>query len=77
MEDLELGPEANTPTASFGTQSSVFIPPTPGMPVSHIWMQKSSLAAEHAAAGNFDTAMSHSYLRAFSSAPIISLAVER
>ncbi|KAL5069300.1 hypothetical protein RYX36_020187 [Vicia faba] len=102
MEDLELGPEADTPKASIGTQSSVFVAPPPGMPVSHIWVQKSSLAAEHAAAGNFDTAMrllnrqlgirnfaplksifldlhtgSHSYLRAFSSAPIISLAVER
>nr|KYP60664.1 Coatomer subunit alpha-2 [Cajanus cajan] len=80
----------------------VFVTPTPGMPVSHIWTQKSSLAADHAAAGNFDTAMrllnrqlgitnfaplrsmfldlhtgSHSYLRAFSSAPVISLAVER
>ncbi|KAJ1404731.1 WD40/YVTN repeat-like-containing domain superfamily [Sesbania bispinosa] len=64
--------------------------------------KRSSLAADHAAAGNFDTAMrllnrqlgirnfaplksmfldlhtgSHSYLRAFSSAPVISLAVER
>ncbi|KAE8711724.1 Coatomer subunit alpha-2 [Hibiscus syriacus] len=69
--------------------------PTPGMPVSQIWTQKSSLAADHATAGNFDTAMrllsrqlgirnfaplksmfldlhtgSHSYLRAFSSAPV-------
>ncbi|XP_061363789.1 coatomer subunit alpha-1-like [Gastrolobium bilobum] len=102
MEDLELGPEADTPKASISTQSSVFVAPTPGVPVSHIWTQKSSLAADHAAAGNFDTAMrllnrqlgitnfiplrsmffdlhtgSHSYLRAFSSAPVISLAVER
>ncbi|KAJ1404216.1 WD40/YVTN repeat-like-containing domain superfamily [Sesbania bispinosa] len=102
MEDLELPPEADTPKASISTRSSVFVPPVPGMPVSQIWIQKSSLAADHAAAGNFDTAMrllnrqlgirnfaplksmfldlntgSHSYLRAFSSAPIISLAVER
>uniref|UniRef100_A0A0E0LYG5 Uncharacterized protein n=1 Tax=Oryza punctata TaxID=4537 RepID=A0A0E0LYG5_ORYPU len=28
-----------------------------GIPVSQIWTQKSSLAGEHAAAGNFDTAM--------------------
>ncbi|BAT94595.1 hypothetical protein LR48_Vigan588s001900 [Vigna angularis] len=102
LEDLGLGPEAETPKASISTQSSVFVTPTPGMPVSHIWIQKSSLAADHAAAGNFDTAMrllnrqlgitnfaplksmfldlhtgSHSYLRAFSSAPVISLAVER
>ncbi|XP_012488098.2 coatomer subunit alpha-1-like [Gossypium raimondii] len=72
------------------------------MPVNQIWTQRSSLAADHAAAGNFDTAMrllsrqlgirnfvplksmfldlhtgSHSYLRAFSSAPVVSLAVER
>ncbi|KAJ7978509.1 Coatomer, alpha subunit [Quillaja saponaria] len=102
LEDLELPPEAETPKASVNARSSVFVAPTPGMPVSQIWTQKSSLAAEHAAAGNFDTAMrllnrqlgirnfaplrslfldlhagSHSYLRAFSSAPVISLAVEK
>lgn len=72
------------------------------MPVSQIWTQRSSLAAEHAAAGNFDTAMrllsrqlgiknfaplrpmfldlhsgSHSFLRAFSNSPVLSLAIER
>ncbi|KAL5563094.1 hypothetical protein UlMin_032841 [Ulmus minor] len=102
LEDLELPPEAETPKASANSRSSVFVAPTPGMPVSQIWTQRSSLAAEHAAAGNFDTAMrllnrqlgiknfaplrslfldlhngSHSYLRAFSSAPVISLAIER
>ncbi|XP_054777832.1 coatomer subunit alpha-2-like [Prosopis cineraria] len=102
MEDLELPPDANTPKASSGMRSSVFIAPQPGMPVSQIWIQRSSLAADHAAAGNFDTAMrllnrqlgiknfaplrsmfldlytsSHSYLLGFSSAPIITLAVER
>ena len=102
LEDLELPPEADTPKASINTRSSVFVAPTPGMPVSQIWIQKSSLAADHAAAGNFDTAMrllnrqlgirnfaplrsmfldlntgSHSYLRAFSSAPVISFAIER
>lgn len=101
LEDLELPPEADTPKAA-NARSSVFVAPTPGMPVSQIWIQRSSLAAEHAAAGNFDTAMrllnrqlglknfaplkpmlldlhggSHTYLRAFSSAPVISLAVER
>ncbi|CAI9299003.1 unnamed protein product [Lactuca saligna] len=65
-------------------------------------VQKSSLAAEHAVAGHFDTTMqllsrqlgiknftllkslflglhmgSHAFLRAFSSAPLISLAIER
>ncbi|KAH1255933.1 Coatomer subunit alpha-1 [Glycine max] len=101
MEDLELPPEADTPKAFLSTRS-VFVAPTPGLPVSQIWIQKSSLAADHAAAGNFDTAMrllnrqlgitnfsplrstfldlstgSHSYLRAFSSAPVISFAIER
>ncbi|RAL47359.1 hypothetical protein DM860_013324 [Cuscuta australis] len=103
LEDLDLPLESDTPkTATNASRSSVFVAPTPGMPVSQIWMQKSSLAAEHAAAGNFDTAMrllnrqlgiknfsplkqlfidlhvgSHSFLLAFSSAPVISTAVER
>ncbi|GFY94974.1 coatomer, alpha subunit [Actinidia rufa] len=102
LEDLELPPEADTPKASVNSRSSVFVVPTPGMPVSQIWTQRSSLAAEHAAAGNFDTAMrllsrqlgiknfaplkplfldlhtgSHTYLRAFSSASVLSLAIER
>ncbi|XP_047310671.1 coatomer subunit alpha-1-like [Impatiens glandulifera] len=101
LEDLGL-PESDTPKASSVATSSVFVAPSPGMSVSQIWTQKSSLAAEHAAAGNFDTAMrllsrqlgiknfspmkpmfldlhsgSHSHLRAFSSASIISLAIER
>ncbi|CAN0858592.1 Coatomer subunit alpha-2 [Linum grandiflorum] len=54
-EDLDLPQEADTPKAS--VRSSVFVAPTPGMPASHIWTQRSSLAAEHVAAGNFDTAI--------------------
>ncbi|KAF6156180.1 hypothetical protein GIB67_007997 [Kingdonia uniflora] len=102
LEDLELPPELDTPKVPNHNRSSVFVTPTPGMPVSQIWTQKSSLAGEHAAAGNFDTAMrllsrqlgirnfsplksvfldlltgSHIYLPALSSAPVISLAVER
>ncbi|PKI61256.1 hypothetical protein CRG98_018355 [Punica granatum] len=102
LEDLELPPELETPRASSVNGHSVFVAPAPGMPVNQIWIQKSSLAAEQVAAGNFDTAMrllnrqlgirnftplrqiflnlhwgSHSYLRAFSSAPILSLALER
>ncbi|KAF9623120.1 hypothetical protein IFM89_037636 [Coptis chinensis] len=102
LEDLELPPELDTPKASVNARTSVFVTPTPGMPVSQIWTQKSSLAGEHVAAGNFDTAMrlltrqlgiknfaplkpmfldlhngSHSYLRAFSSTPVIPLALER
>ncbi|KAI7731312.1 hypothetical protein M8C21_002588, partial [Ambrosia artemisiifolia] len=54
LEDLELPPDVETPKA---TTTRSYVVPTPGMPVSQIWVQKSSLAAEHAAAGNFDTAM--------------------
>ncbi|KAG6408792.1 hypothetical protein SASPL_131815 [Salvia splendens] len=102
LEDLDLPHDVDTPKAASNARSSVFVCPTPGMPVSQIWVQKSSLAAEHAAAGNFDTALrllsrqlgicnfaplksqfidlqlgSHSYLRACTSAPVISIAVER
>ncbi|KAI3777467.1 hypothetical protein L1987_47267 [Smallanthus sonchifolius] len=56
LEDLELPPDVETPKATTA-RSSVFVAPTPGMPVNQIWVQRSSLAAEHAAAGNFDTAM--------------------
>ncbi|KAH9626542.1 hypothetical protein KSS87_005522 [Heliosperma pusillum] len=102
LEDLDLPPEVETPKMANNGRSSVFIAPTPGMPVSQIWTHKSSLAAEHVAAGNFDAAMrllnrqlgiknfaplkqlfvdlfagSHSYLLAFASAPLISVALER
>ncbi|XP_068638932.1 coatomer subunit alpha-1-like [Aristolochia californica] len=102
LEDLELPPEVDTPKTALVSRSTVFIAPTQGMPVSQIWVQKSSLASEHAAAGNFDTAMrllsrqlgiknfaplksvfldlhtgSHTYLRAFTSAPVIPLAIEK
>ncbi|CAN0854504.1 Coatomer subunit alpha-1 [Linum grandiflorum] len=57
LEALDLPQDAETPRASVSARSSVFVAPTPGMPVSQIWTQRSSLAAEHVAAGNFDTAM--------------------
>ncbi|PKA59576.1 Coatomer subunit alpha-3 [Apostasia shenzhenica] len=57
LEDLELPADVDTPVAASNTRASVFVAPTAGMPVSQIWTQKSSLAGEHAAAGNFDTAM--------------------
>ncbi|KAF8399255.1 hypothetical protein HHK36_015120 [Tetracentron sinense] len=57
LEDLELLPEGDTPKTTTNSHSSVFIAPTPGMPVTQVWIQKSSLAGEHASAGNFDTAM--------------------
>ncbi|KAJ4777714.1 Coatomer subunit alpha [Rhynchospora pubera] len=103
LEDLELPPEADTPKATSSARgAAMFVAPQPGMPISQIWTQKSSLAGEHAAAGNFDTAMrllsrqlgiknfaplkalfmdlhngSHTYLRAFASAPVVQLAVEK
>ncbi|CAN0878256.1 Coatomer subunit alpha-1 [Linum grandiflorum] len=58
LEELDLPQEAeteHTPRAS--SRSVSFMAPTNGLPVSQIWIQKSSLAAEHVAAGNFDTAM--------------------
>lgn len=100
LEDLDLPPD--TPKTATNARSSVFAAPSPGMPVSQIWVQRSSLAAEHAAAGNFDTAMrllhrqlgirnfsplrsqfidlhmgSHTYLPGCTSAPVVSVAVER
>ncbi|PKA61099.1 Coatomer subunit alpha-1 [Apostasia shenzhenica] len=57
LEDLELPAEVETPVAAGNARASVFVAPTPGMAVSQIWIQKSSLAGEHVAAGNFDTAM--------------------
>lgn len=54
-QDLELpadaGPEASAATAA------VFAAPTPGVSPPQRWLQKCSLAAEHAAAGDFDSAM--------------------
>ncbi|KAL4566402.1 hypothetical protein LXL04_030517 [Taraxacum kok-saghyz] len=100
LEDLELPESSDTPKTN-ATRSTVFVAPPPGTPATQLWVQKSSLAAEHVAAGNFDTAMrlltrqlgiknftplkplfmdlhtgSHSFLRAFSSAPVISLPIE-
>ncbi|XP_042451740.1 coatomer subunit alpha-1-like [Zingiber officinale] len=56
LEDLELPADADTPKVS-GNARALFVAPNPGMPVTQIWIQKSSLAGEHAAAGDFDTAM--------------------
>jgi coatomer protein complex subunit alpha (xenin) len=56
MEDLEL--PAELAVADVGpTGSTYFAVPPPGIPTSQIWVQTSSLAGEHAAAGAFDTAM--------------------
>lgn len=101
LEDLEFLPESGTLESVTNSHSAIFIAPTPGIPVNQIWTQRSSLAAEHVAAGNFDTAIrllsrqlgirnfaplrplfmdihmgSQTYLRSYSSAPVISLAVQ-
>ncbi|CAO2834625.1 unnamed protein product [Amaranthus hypochondriacus] len=55
--DLDLPPEFDTPKVTSNGSFSVYVAPTPGVPVSQIWTQKSSLAAECVAAGSFDTAM--------------------
>jgi coatomer subunit alpha len=102
LEDLELTPEMDTPKAAGPARSALFVAPTLGMPVNKIWTQKSSLVGEHAAAGNFYTAMRflsrqlgiknfaplkplfldahmgcHTFLRAFASAPVVFVAVEK
>lgn len=56
MEDLELPPDV-TPDTTSTTDSTYFVAPSAGMPVKQIWVQKSNLAAEHAAGGAFDSAM--------------------
>ncbi|XP_057533840.1 coatomer subunit alpha-2-like [Amaranthus tricolor] len=55
--DLDLPPEFDSPKVTSNGSFSVYVAPTPGVPVSQIWTQKSSLAAECVAAGSFDTAM--------------------
>ncbi|CDY42637.1 BnaC01g00490D [Brassica napus] len=97
----ELG--ENVPSLPEGKTPSLLMPPSPVM-CGGDWplLRKSSLAAEQAAAGSFDTAMrllnrqlgiknfaplksmfidlfngSHSYLRAFTSSPVVPLAIER
>ncbi|KAK8916963.1 Coatomer subunit alpha-3 [Platanthera zijinensis] len=61
LEDLELPADVGTPVAATSARASVFIAPTPGMPVSQIWIQKSVLAVKHVAAGDFRTAMNLLY----------------
>ncbi|XP_078428727.1 coatomer subunit alpha-1-like [Wolffia australiana] len=59
MEDLELPADVATPkgAAAVGAGGALFVAPAPGTPVSQLWTQKSALAGEHAAAGEFTTAM--------------------
>ncbi|KAG0560938.1 hypothetical protein KC19_9G025800 [Ceratodon purpureus] len=55
MEDLEIPADAHVPEVAHET--AFFVTPTVGMPKSQSWIQNSSLAGEHAAAGSFDSAM--------------------
>jgi coatomer protein complex subunit alpha (xenin) len=55
-EDLELPAEALALEPAAGA-SVPFAAPTPGVPASARWLQKCGLAAEHAAAGDFASAM--------------------
>jgi len=55
MEDLEIPADANVPEVA--PEAAYFVTPTMGVPRSQSWIQNSSLAGEHAAAGSFDSAM--------------------
>lgn len=58
MEDLELPSDVGvTDSMATVSQSFLFVAPSPGVPVNQIWIQRSALPGEHAAAGGFDTAM--------------------
>eukprot|EP00897_Mesotaenium_endlicherianum_P007973 jgi/Mesen1/7203/ME000371S06296 len=58
MEDLEIPADVAAAAAeSVSSGSAFFSAPTHGVPISQRWVQRSSLAGEHAAAGAFDTAM--------------------
>lgn len=54
--DLDIELEEDQPGAEDGS-SDVFIAPSLGVPQSQIWVNNSSLIADHVAAGSFDTAM--------------------
>jgi coatomer protein complex subunit alpha (xenin) len=56
MEDLELPAELAVADV-VPTSSAYFVVPPSGIPTGQAWVQTSSLAGEHAAAGSFDTAM--------------------
>uniref|UniRef100_A0A7I4FAI8 Coatomer subunit alpha n=1 Tax=Physcomitrium patens TaxID=3218 RepID=A0A7I4FAI8_PHYPA len=55
MEDLEIPADAHAPEVSF--EAAYFVTPSAGVQKSQNWIQSSSLAGEHAAAGSFDSAM--------------------
>ena len=49
--------EVSMPSGSAAGAAVVFNPPTHGTSVTDIWIRNSSLAADHVAAGSFETAM--------------------
>ena len=55
LQDLEL--PSDLPQPSSARASEVFVAPNPGLHPSQKWIQKCKLAAEHVAAGSFETAM--------------------
>lgn len=58
MEDLDLpADQLGGDDQMDDTISEVFVAPTPGVPASRKWTQKSNIPGEHAAAGDFDSAM--------------------
>lgn len=61
MDDLELPAELMGGDAAAGDisgfDSDVFVAPTPGVPPSQRWTEKSAVAGDHVAAGDFDSAM--------------------
>ncbi|KAK9839869.1 hypothetical protein WJX81_007554 [Elliptochloris bilobata] len=56
MEDLELPPDM-APAAAAPGEAAVFAAPTAGVPAVQRWLQQGVLAADHVAAGAFDSAM--------------------
>jgi hypothetical protein len=53
MQDLDLPADVPAATSANGP----FVAPPPGLPVTQRWLIRSKLAAEHIAAGSFDTAL--------------------
>jgi coatomer protein complex subunit alpha (xenin) len=53
--DLDIPADAAVPEVSH--EAAYFVTPSAGIPKSQNWIQNSSLAGEHAAAGSFDSAM--------------------
>ena len=55
MQDLDL--PTDVPAASGTAATGPFVVPPPGQPVTQRWLARSKLAAEHVAAGAFDSAI--------------------